>query len=338
VPPVKVAAEADAPPLEDDLDGVPLRDFMPPAEVDAAADAAEDPAPPEPAAPLRPRRLTMKLIGEQSLDDADAASLNADEYADRVLGLKRLRLGHLRLGAMDGLDPCNGATHIYLQHNLISELDGLDFFTSLQFLVLSHNNLTEVAGVSHLASLLHLDIAHNQIQAVVKPATLFPPSLLHLNLAANPCAALRGHRRDLLAALPTLKRLDDLAILPWERGEEEDEETGGDTAEEQPASASSAGTRGGLSATGGSSHGESDTSGPPVDAAQGLYSFLRPGSEDASGRIRSKLAQIRERSRRRRAEVMEDTSVADAIARIASERERAARPGSRGGGPGRKGS
>jgi len=63
-------------------------------------------------------------------------------------GLQRLRLGHLRLGSMDGLEPCNAATHLYLQHNLLSEIESLEFFARLQFLVLSHNKLTHVTGIS----------------------------------------------------------------------------------------------------------------------------------------------------------------------------------------------
>ena len=74
----------------------------------------------------KPRHITMALIAESS-----DSSLEPEERAQHVVGLRRLRLGHLNLGSMEGLDPCNAATHIYLQHNRVREIEGLDFFHAL---------------------------------------------------------------------------------------------------------------------------------------------------------------------------------------------------------------
>ena len=140
----------------------------------------EDAAPSTLESAEKPRRITMALIAESS-----DSSLEPEERAQHVVGLRRLRLGHLNLGSMEGLDPCNAATHIYLQHNRVREIEGLDFFDALQFLVLSHNRLEWVSGVAHLPSLLHLDLSHNSIDDVAEPNNLFPQSLIHLDLRAT---------------------------------------------------------------------------------------------------------------------------------------------------------
>jgi hypothetical protein len=326
-----------------------------------AAELEEDPASPSDAAPPKPRRLTIQLIGEQSLegDASELRSLSADEYAERVLGLQRLRLGHLRLGSMDGLEPCNAATHLYLQHNLLSEIESLDIFARLQFLVLSHNRLTQVTGVSHLATLLHLDLSHNQIEEVTRPSKAFPPALVQLSVAANPCASLRGHRVRLLTELPSLRRLDDLDVRPWERGQEEeadnreeeaDHGTRGNAAGEADvypdAAARSADVRAsaGMARDVAAAAGEEGPIGEEgaidgavtsaADAALNLYErfSVRSRGVDMPDTVRSKLEMIRERSRRRRAEAMQDTSIPDAIAQIGRERARLRHPAPPAGG------
>lgn len=323
---------------------------VPAAEVDFAAEQEDDPAPPPAVAPPKPRRLNLQLIGQRSLegDASELKSLSAEEYAERVLGLQRLRLGHLRLGSMDGLEPCNAATHLYLQHNLLSEIESLEFFARLQFLVLSHNKLTHVTGISQLAALLHLDLSHNQIGEIARPSDVFPAALVQLNVAANPCAALRGHRIGLLTALPSLRRLDDLDVRPWERGQTEDAEdsTSDDAAVEggvQPDAATGpahASTSAGLArdvAAVANMEGERGGVASSVsDAALDLYERFaaRSGTTDVQGTVRSKLDLIRERSRRRRAEAMQDTTLSDAIAQIGRERARLrhpAAPAGRGG-------
>uniref|UniRef100_A0A7S3S637 Uncharacterized protein n=1 Tax=Strombidinopsis acuminata TaxID=141414 RepID=A0A7S3S637_9SPIT len=316
--------------MEAELAAVPGREFMPAALIDSEAEQEVDPAPPPPPPPVKPRRLTIQLIGKSSLDGdaAELASLGVDEYAERVLALNRLRLGHLQLGSMDGLDPCNAATHLYLQHNLITEIESLEFFSQLQFLVLSHNKLTEVSGISHLSSLLHLDLSHNQIEEIRQPVATFPSSLVHLSLAANPCAGRRGYRQEMIGALTGLKKLDDLTIQAWERGaiEEEDDRDDGDEeseiAESVP-SVDSSGVRDRVEAAVNSAteHRQVTSS---VDSAQELYERVaaRSGVADMPNTMRSKLEEIRERSRRRRFEALQDTSIADAIALIGRERPR----------------
>eukprot|EP00320_Phaeocystis_rex_P013693 CAMPEP_0119096708 /NCGR_PEP_ID=MMETSP1178-20130426/173702_1 /TAXON_ID=33656 /ORGANISM="unid sp, Strain CCMP2000" /LENGTH=65 /DNA_ID=CAMNT_0007080609 /DNA_START=14 /DNA_END=208 /DNA_ORIENTATION=- len=65
----------------------------------------------------------MRLIAERCLDKAEREQLSAEESAERVIGLTRLRLDRLRIKSMDGLELCNGATHVYLQHNLLCKIE-----------------------------------------------------------------------------------------------------------------------------------------------------------------------------------------------------------------------
>jgi hypothetical protein len=227
-----------------------------------------------------------------------------------------------------------------LQHNLLSKIESLEFFARLQLLILSHNKLTHVTGISHLAALLHLDLSHNQIGEIAGPSEVFPPALVQLNLAANPCATLRGHRIGLITALPSLGWLDDLDVRPWERGQMEDagNSTSDDAAVDvdvQPGAAagpadafresSVARYVADLAKEEGARKGVTPSA---ADAALDLYEQLAPrsGATDMPGDVRSKMDLIRERSRRRRAEASQNTTLSDAIAQIARERARLRNP------------
>ena len=177
--------------------------------------------------PNKPQRLTPQLIAERCLDKAEASVLSAEDVAERLMGLRRLRLDRLRLNSMDGLELVGtGATHILLQHNLLTHIDGLEFFSKLQYLVLSHNQISRIAGVSHLSSLQYLDLAHNLVASADTDA--LPKGLMALELVGNPCAAEEGYRAKVVAALPRLVYLDEVRV-----GEEEEEEEGEEEEEEE---------------------------------------------------------------------------------------------------------
>ena len=167
--------------------------------------------------PNKPQRLTPQLIAERCLDKAEASVLSAEDVAERLMGLRRLRLDRLRLNSMDGLELVGtGATHILLQHNLLTHIDGLEFFAKLQYLVLSHNQISRIAGVSHLSSLQYLDLAHNLVASADTDA--LPKGLMALELVGNPCAAEEGYRAKVVAALPRLVYLDEVRVGGGGRG------------------------------------------------------------------------------------------------------------------------
>ena len=240
--------------------------------------SGEDAAPSTLESAEKPRRITMALIAESS-----DSSLEPEERAQHVVGLRRLRLGHLNLGSMEGLDPCNAATHIYLQHNRVREIEGLDFFHALQFLVLSHNRLEWVSGVAHLPSLLHLDLSHNSIDDVAEPNNLFPQSLIHLDLRANPCSARPSYRESLLGALTQLRRLDD---QPTESSDEETDSSSSDETEAPRAMLTEVPRM------------------APGESAEDVYERLVErrwgGSAGGTAGVKDKVAQLRELSRCRR--------------------------------------
>merc|ERR1719271_1605959 len=110
---------------------------------------------------------------------------------------------------MDGLDVCNGATHLLLQHNRLACVDGLDFFDKLQYLVVSHNRLTRLDNIGHLRALQYLDAQSNLLVEVPEREAL-PEGLMALELTGNPCVEMAGYRAALVAALPKLLYLDEL--------------------------------------------------------------------------------------------------------------------------------
>ena len=172
--------------------------------------------------PEKPQRLTSALIAQRCVEATELARLSQDDIAQRVLGLTRLRLDRLRLDSMDGLDVCNGATHVMLQHNMLRQIEDLTFFNKLQYLVVSHNQLETLSGLTHLKSLQYLDATYNRIE-MADPKAL-PTELMALELTGNPCADRRDYRTTLLEALPELLWLDDVRVSAKERGLEEDEE------------------------------------------------------------------------------------------------------------------
>ena len=143
----------------------------------------------------------MAWVGDDAarLTNGAGRRSSAEESAERVIGLTRLRLDRLRIGSMDGVEMCNNATHLQLQHNLLTRIESLEFFSQLQFLVLSHNQIGTIEGLAHLHTLHYLDLSHNCIAEVEVGA--LPPNLKALELHGNPlldegCAvvasALRG--------------------------------------------------------------------------------------------------------------------------------------------------
>ena len=172
----------------------------------------------------------MRLIAERCLDRAEREKLSAEDSADKVLSLTRLRLDRLRIGSMDGVEMCNGATHLHLQHNLITQIDSLDFFDKLQFLVLAHNQIEVVEGVAHLHSLQYLDLSANRIESVA--ARDLPPSLQALDLYDNPCSEAPDYRSQLVTSLAKLFQLDDKRVTKQERRAAAAQPAGGADAED----------------------------------------------------------------------------------------------------------
>ncbi len=193
----------------------------------AEAEEAEEPA----------QRLSVALIASRCLDAAELARKSPDEMAEAVISSKRLQLDRLRLDSMDGLDLCNGATHVQLQHNRISEIEGLDFFSSLQYLTISHNLLSSLDGLAQCGALRYLDASHNAI-AQARAASLPAATLMALELMGNPCVDEAGYRPRLVEGLPELVTLDEERVSRQERGlpaddEEESEEEEGEDEEEE---------------------------------------------------------------------------------------------------------
>lgn len=121
------------------------------------------------AAPRKPTRVTPFLIAETAgiARASDGTLLPADKLAAEVVQLKRLRLDRQNIRDLDGLDCCEGATHLYLQHNIVEHIDdSLLFLRSLEFLSLDHNRITVVSNLSALRALRYLGLAHNLIEEV----------------------------------------------------------------------------------------------------------------------------------------------------------------------------
>eukprot|EP00965_Chrysotila_dentata_P216388 6189344-Pleurochrysis_carterae.AAC.1 len=263
----------------------------------------------EPAPPPKPRRLTAQMILERCVSAKQRASMSEDHVADALLAVKRLRLSDMRIGSLDGLELCNGATHLYLQHNLISEIDGLEFFGKLEFLSLSDNKISAISGVRHLKTLQYLDLSFNQL--INAETSELPLQLLGLDLSMNPCTKQVGHRAKLIAALPELVRLDDVQVMKWERGPDYTEEEAPDevgASEEAEVAADSDEIRATATAASGaqgSEHAstvEENDSAASLDPASLYDSAMKLFEPQQPGRSR-KLEQIRQRSQARRAEL-----------------------------------
>ena len=181
---------------------------------------------------LPSQRLTINLIAERSLDRSARRACSAEDLAEQLMCLTRLRLDRLRLNSLDGLELCNGVTHLHLQHNRLRDLEGLDFLNQLGYLMISHNRLSQLSGLSHLPSLQYVDASHNAIAEC--DGSALPPGLMALELHANPCVDPADYRERLVRGLPKLLYLDEVRISSRERnaacgitgGDDESDEEG----------------------------------------------------------------------------------------------------------------
>lgn len=90
--------------------------------------------------------------------------------------------------------------------------------TSLEVLSLSLNEITEIGAISSCRRLRELYLRKNQIRDINQVLHLTRlPTLQVLNLSDNPISRDPNYRRFVVAAIPSLERLDDVNISDEER-------------------------------------------------------------------------------------------------------------------------
>ena len=163
--------------------------------------------------------MTFSFLRDECLTDLMREGKTADEVADLLGGLKRLRLAWKNVAAIDNLDFFTNLTEVYLQHNRIERIDNLHEHccSKVTMLSLSNNRITAVEGLVQLKSLEFLDLSENAIASV--EGNEFPKALMILNMSGNDCVRVKGYHRAVASGLPKLTELD---LDPIDRDEDGD--------------------------------------------------------------------------------------------------------------------
>ena len=151
---------------------------------------------------------------------ADAPPSTADDIAEQVLALTRVRLDNCSITHIDNLECLGRVTHLSLDDNSITELENLDCLPHLRTLSVARNRIRVLGGLSTLHSLLLLDVSHNMIAAI--DASAIPRSVTLLSLFGNPIASMADYRQHVEGMLPQLKQLDGRPV-----GDDESDDSDG---------------------------------------------------------------------------------------------------------------
>ncbi|CAM6106166.1 unnamed protein product [Calypogeia fissa] len=115
---------------------------------------------------------------------------------------------------------CPNLKQLYMPNNLIARIENMHRLKSLEYLNLALNNILKVEGLHGCEVLNKLDLTLNFVEKENLPSLLTLQANIHLQelfLTGNPCSDFIGYRKYVIAAVPSLKRLDALAIKPSER-------------------------------------------------------------------------------------------------------------------------
>ncbi len=169
------------------------------------------------------------------------------ENLEAYTGLKALWLDSNGISSIEGISHLADLRCLYLQSNLIERIDGLrgldqlqtlnlannrifeianlDFLPRLQTLNLSKNAISDVSTLVHLqgcCALTNLDLSDNALagdaSAGLAQVLAGVPKLVTLYLKGNPCVReTRHYRKVVVAAMPSLRYLDDRPVFEAER-------------------------------------------------------------------------------------------------------------------------
>ena len=126
------------------------------------------------------------------------------------MGVRFCGYSFVTKNGFQNLEELTNLKEVYLSQNGIKDIRGLDGCPQLEVLDLNYNRIERVSNVAHLQCLTDFWARHNQLAdfaaAIDELAKLPKLSLVYLEF--NPIAKQPDYRDRVIAALPTLKRLD----------------------------------------------------------------------------------------------------------------------------------
>ena len=214
----------------------PTSVWPPPLQVPASGSPPDRPdAATPPASPL-PGPRAVRRARQQGFSEIQ----NLEEFT----GLRSLFLEGNCLEALEGLEECTELRCLFVQHNLLNEIDDIEHLQDLVTLNVSSNYITHLSNLAGLPkletfqcaknklkspeSIIHLkncpsitvlDLSHNELEDpecldIIKSM----PNLACVYLQGNPVVGkTRYYRKGMVAAIPTLKYLDDRPVFEMER-------------------------------------------------------------------------------------------------------------------------
>ena len=194
---------------------------------------------PDAAAPPPP-----PLPGPRAVRRARQQGFSEIENLEEFTGLRSLFLEGNCLESLEGLEECTELRCLFVQHNLLNEIDDIEHLQDLVTLNVSSNYITHLSNLAGLPkletfqcaknklkspeSIIHLkncpsitvlDLSHNELEDpecldIIKSM----PNLACVYLQGNPVVGkTRYYRKGMVAAIPTLKYLDDRPVFEMER-------------------------------------------------------------------------------------------------------------------------
>jgi len=116
----------------------------------------------------------MKLVAIKALGEAVVASMKADQIADAVMKLDKVRLDDECIEEIDNLEALGAVTHLQLQRNRLQCMCNLESLQHLQLLTLASNDIMDIQNLTCLRTLKAFDIGYNLLDEVTCPRLLLP--------------------------------------------------------------------------------------------------------------------------------------------------------------------
>jgi hypothetical protein len=117
----------------------------------------------------------MKLVATKALGADMVAAMNADQIADAVVKLEKVRLDDECIEEIENLEGLGTVTQLQLQRNRLQSICNLESLQHLQLLSLASNDIMDLRNLTCLVALKALDVGYNLLDEVAFFCAIFRP-------------------------------------------------------------------------------------------------------------------------------------------------------------------
>jgi hypothetical protein len=112
------------------------------------------------------KKISMRLVATKALGEDVVAAMTADQIADAVVKLDKVRLDDECIDEIDNLEGLVAVTQLQLQRNRLQTICNLESLQHLQLLSLASNDIMDLRNLTCLVTLKALDVSYNLLDEV----------------------------------------------------------------------------------------------------------------------------------------------------------------------------